>query len=278
MGARRADAQRRSAVCRAALTALVLALPVAACHGNAVNTSAATATDEWSRSLPLPPDGEVRITNRTGRIEVAGVSGSSVEIRAERIVRAATEQKARDLLSKIAMTEETSSDHVAVATEGIPGILIGVSVEVNFHVRMPQTARLRVQLTNGDVTADGIEGSTVLSTTNGRVTGANLRGATEAHVVNGRINLDIAGFGDRAAVSATTTNGSVDLKVPLDANGTLSAATVNGQVHVIELPFTPDAEADGDRRRGRRTSGQINAGGTPINLRTVNGSITVRPR
>jgi len=277
MRARRADAQRRSAVCRAALTALVLVLPAVACHGNAVNT-AAIATDEWTRSFPLQPDGEVRITNRNGRIEVTGVGGSTVEIRAERIVHAATDQNARDLLSRIAMTEETGADHVSVATEGIPGILIGVSVEVNFHVRMPQTARLRAQLTNGDVTADGVEGSSVLSTTNGRVTGANLRGTAEAHVVNGRINLDIAGFGDRAAVSATTTNGNVDLKLPLDADGTLSAATVNGQVHVIELPFTPDAEADSDRRRGRRTSGQINAGGTPINLRAVNGSITVRPR
>jgi hypothetical protein len=275
MRARPADVPRL--IARAVLLAFVVALPAAACHGS-TSTSTTTATDEWIRSFPVARDGEVRIANRTGRIEVEGGSGSMVAIRAERIVHAATEKNARELLSKIAMTEDVRADHVAVATEGIPGILIGISVEVNFHVRMPETARLRAQLTNGDVTADGIEGGSMVSTTNGRVTGSNLGGPIDVRVVNGRVNLDIARVGEGAPVAVTSTNGSIELKVPGDARGTLSAATVNGQVHVMDLPFTPDAESEGDRRRGRRISGQINGGGTPIDLRAVNGSITMRPR
>ena len=273
------DARRRSASSVAtAIVALGLLCATPACH-SAAGTPPVTVNDEWTRTFQLSGEGEVRISNRSnGRIEVEGVSGSTVEIRARRSVRAATEQKARELLSKVAITEDVSADAVVVATEGIPGILIGVSVEVNFHVRMPLSGRLRAELTNGDVTVSAVDGGSILSATNGRVIGTGLRGKTEARVVNGRISLDMAGLADDAPVSANVTNGSVELKVPADANATLSASTVNGRVNVIELPFTPNAEADSERRRGRRTAGQINAGGAAIDLRTVNGSITVRPR
>ena len=278
MAARQADAHSRSAFRGAALTAVVLSLLASACHGNAGNSASATATDEWTRSFPLLPDGEVRIANRNGRIEVDGVSGSTVEIRAERMVRAASEKAAQDLLAKIAISEDATPSRIAITTEGIPGILIGVSAGVVFHVGVPSGARVRAELSTGDVTVNAIDGGSTLTTTNGRVVGGGLRGKTDARVVNGRINLDLAGLTDSGAVSANITNGSVELKLPADTNATLSASTVNGQVHVIELPFTPTAEADGDRRRGRRTAGQINAGGAPIDLRAVNGTITVRPR
>lgn len=251
-------------------------LLAAACHGNA-GAPAVTVSDEWTRTFPVTPDGEVRISNRSnGRIEVEGVSASTVDIRAARTVRAATDKKARELLSKIAISEDASPDRVAVATEGIPGILIGVSVEVSFHVRMPIGARLRAEVANGDITVRDVEGGTVMLVTNGRVTAANLRGATEARSVNGRVNLDLAVLDDHP-VTARTTNGSVELRIPADAGATLAAETVNGTVNV-ELPFTPNAQAEGERRRPRRTAGRINAGGTPIDLRAVNGTITVRPR
>jgi len=275
LGARRRFAARSLAT---ALLWLGLLAVTPACH-NAGGVPAITVNDEWTRSFPLSGAGELHISNRSnGRIEVEGVSSSTVEIHATRSVRAATEKKARELLSKVAISEDASADRVVVATEGIPGILIGVSVEVKFHVRMPPSARIRAELRNGDVTVGAVEGGSVLSTTNGSVVGTGLRGKTEARVVNGRINLDMAGLTDDAPVSANVTNGSVDLKVPVDANATLSASTVNGRVSVIDLLFTANPEADGERRRGRRTSGRINAGGAAIDLRTVNGSITVRPR
>ena len=115
-----------------------------------------------------------------------------------------------------------------------------------------------------------------MSATNGRIIGSSLAGGTAATVVNGKLEVDMAAIGDEP-VKLRTTNGGVELKLPADANGTLDAATVNGQVNVL-LPFTPIAERVGERRRGRRMSGSINAGGTPINLQAVNGTITVRPR
>jgi len=275
---RRPDVRRRSPAhgTASAVTALFLLAASAACHANAGKPREGKATDEWTRSFPLTAGGEVYLSNRNGRIEVDGVDGSTVDIRVERIVLAATEKAARDLLGRIAMEENVSPDRVAVRTEGIPGILIGVSAEVIFHVRMPATARVRAEMSNGDVTVRNIAGGSVLSATNGRITGSSLAGGAAATVVNGKLEVDMAAIGDEP-VKMQTTNGAVELKLPPDANATLDAATVNGQVNVL-LPFTPMAERAGERRRGRRMAGHINAGGTLIHLQAVNGTITVRPR
>jgi hypothetical protein len=270
---RRSDARRRSATAAAALFLLAAS---AACHANAGKTLKGKAADEWTRSLPLSENGEVQLSNRNGRIEVEGVAGSTVDIRVERIVHAATEKSAHDLLGRIAMEEQASPDRVTVRTQGIPGILIGVSVDVIFHVRMPATARVRAEVSNGDVTVRDISGGSVMSATNGRINGSGLGGGVAASSVNGKLEVEMAAIGDEP-VSMQTTNGSMELKLPADANGTVDATTVNGQLNML-LPFTPMVEQDGERRRGRRMAGRINAGGTSIQLHAVNGSITVRPR
>lgn len=275
---RQPHARRQSAAYRAASAAATLLLLAAsvACHANAGKTLEGKAVDEWTRSLPLSETGEVHLSNRNGRIEVEGVTGSTVDIRIERIVRAATEKAARDLLARIATEEQASPDRVSVRTEGIPGILIGVSVEVIFHVRMPATAHVRAEVSNGDVVVRDIAGGSVMSATNGRISGSSLRGGVAATAVNGKLDVDMSAITDEP-VRMQTTNGSIELKLPAAANGTLDATTVNGQLHML-LPFTPIVEQDGERRRGRRLAGRINAGGTSIQLHAVNGSITVRAR
>ena len=61
---------------------------------------AARATDEWTRTYPLSPGGEVRIVNTNGKVEIEGVDGSTVEVRAERIARGATDAAARECIQE----------------------------------------------------------------------------------------------------------------------------------------------------------------------------------
>ena len=75
------------------------------------------ATEEWTHTYPLAEGGEVRIGNTNGRIEVEAVDGSTVEVRAEKIARAATDSGASELLPRIKIKEEISSDRVSVETE-----------------------------------------------------------------------------------------------------------------------------------------------------------------
>ena len=63
-----------------------------------------------------------------GSIDIEGVDGSTVEVHAERIVRAVTDDLAREVLPRVAITEEVQPGRVAIQTEGLSGITIGTTV------------------------------------------------------------------------------------------------------------------------------------------------------
>ena len=230
------------------------------------------ATDEWARSYPLAAKGDVQIANTNGTIDIEGVDGVMVEVRAERIARAATDAAARELLPRITIKEDVSPNRIAIETERLSGILIGVGVEVQYHVRVPKSARVRARTTNGAITAVAIGGRLVASTTNGSITGTELRGDVEARATNGRVAIDLASLGNDL-VDLRTTNGPLQLTLPGTAKATLSATCTNGGIDVSDL--TLDLMGEQSRRRVR---GRLNGGGTPVELTTTNGPIRVRLR
>jgi len=229
------------------------------------------ATDEWTRSYPLAEGGEVRIVNTNGKIDVEGVSGSTVEVRAERIARGTTDAAAAELLPRIVIKEDTRPDRVSLETERMSGIMIGAAFEVRYHVRAPRTAVVNITNTNGQVVLNALNGKVRAHTTNGGVNGKDLTGGVDARSTNGGVTIDMASVGD--AISLRTTNGGVTLTLPDSAKADLSASCTNGGINVSAL----DKLQISDQSR-RRLEGRLNGGGTTIELRTTNGGIRVRPR
>ena len=74
---------------RLVVLVLPLAVALAGCDVS-LGKLTARATDEWTHTYPLTAGGEVRIVNTNGKVDVEGVEGSTVEVRAERIARGAT--------------------------------------------------------------------------------------------------------------------------------------------------------------------------------------------
>ncbi len=126
------------------LGALLVGLAAAGCHAS-VGELAGSASDEWVRSYELAPEGEIAVTSTNGTIELEGYDGRTVEVRAQRTVKAVSDDAARDLVSRVGIEEEVSPERVAIRTEGITGLLVGVSYQVTYHVKAPQSvvARLR---------------------------------------------------------------------------------------------------------------------------------------
>ena len=83
-------------------------------------------------------------------------------------------------------------------------------------------------------------------------------------------SIDVAIRQDVAPVSASTTNGSISLKLPGDFSGYIDAKTRNGQVRSnFPIPVTDKSK--------KRFSGRIGEGmSSNVNLRTKNGSINLR--
>jgi hypothetical protein len=232
----------------------------------------ARATDEWTHTYPLTPGGEVRIINTNGRIDVDGVDGSTLEIRAERIAKGATDSAAKELLPRIVIKEDVKPDRVTLETERMNGIMIGAGFEVRYHVRAPKNALVNVTNTNGQVVVNALSGKVIAHTTNGAVKGTNLTGGVEGETTNGSVSIDMASLG-RERVSLETTNGSVTLMLPEQAKATVSASVTNGGINVGSLDNFEVTE-----KSRRRLDGKMNGGGAEVELRTTNGSIRLRSR
>ena len=250
---------------------LPLGLLVAGCDLSLGHLTA-RATDEWSRSYPLEAGGEIRIVNTNGKIEIEGTEGSTVEVKAEKIARGATDAAARELLPRIVIKEDIKPDRVSLETERMSGIMIGAAFEVRYHVRAPKNAVVNITNTNGQVALAALTGKVKAQTTNGGVNGRNLTGGVDARSTNGGVTIDMASIGPDS-ISLRTTNGGVTLTLPDGAKANLTASCTNGGINVSAL----DKLQISDQSR-RRLEGRLNGGGTTIELRTTNGGIRVRPR
>jgi hypothetical protein len=249
--------------------ALVASLLAGGCHGP-IGELAGKASDEWVRSYELRPAGEIDVSATNGTIDLEGYDGKTVEVRAERTARAVNDEAARELVSKIEIKEEVSPDRVTIRTEGVSGLLIGVSYQVKYYVRAPHSVVARMRVTNGVVTAKRFSGHLVATSTNGGIVGEELGGKLEARSTNGTVRIALREV-DPAGVTLRTTNGRVDLSLPASAKADLSAECRNGAVSVEGLTI----EAFGEQSR-RSVHGKLNGGGAPIDVETTNGAVRIR--
>jgi Toastrack DUF4097 len=228
------------------------------------------ATDEWTHTYPLTASGEVRIVNTNGKIEVEGTDGTTLEVRAERIAKGATDAAARELLPRIKIIEDAKPDRVSIETERMGGIMFGAGFEVRYHVRAPKNAFVNVTNTNGVITLTALKGKVTAHTTNGMVSGKALTGGVDARTTNGGVNIQLASLGTERIVLHTT-NGGVVLTLPSTAKADLSASCTNGGINVSALDKLEFSE-----QSRRHIEGRLNGGGTSIELKTTNGGIRVR--
>jgi hypothetical protein len=229
------------------------------------------AADEWIRSYSLAEGGEVQIGGSSGSVDVQGIDGKTMDVRAERIAHASTDEAAREILPRISIREEASPARVVVRTEPLGGIVIGVSVEVRYDVRAPKTATIRVRNGNGDVRVRGFTGRVIVNSSNGEVTADDLGGGVELRSVNGSAKIALASVG-ADLIDLRVTNGALTLTLPGTASANLLATCTNGTIDVGALNLERMGE-----QTPRRVRGRLNSGGTPIELSTINGNILVEP-
>lgn len=256
------------------LTRLALALgllatalaPLAGC--NLQLSTDVEARDEWTRSFELTPNGAVTLRNGNGKIEVIGGDGSSVNIVAERIVKAGTEAAAKEQLTLLEMKEDVAADRVSIDSSA-RGLTINVSRRINYKVTMPKGASLALVSTNGDILVTNVGGTFSAEASNGRIIATGLQGGTKVTTTNGVIELTFDNVGD-GGITAETTNGTITVAVPKTTNADLSARITNGAITNEGL----DVRVSEQSRR--RLDGTLGTGGPSIRLEATNGAITIR--
>ena len=215
-----------------------------------------------SETRALAKDGRFELENTNGKIEVTGWDEAKVTIEATK--RAVSERA----LDRIKVEISGEGDTLRVRTRFQRGSWFGGGGRVDYVVRVPRTANVRVENVNGQVEVDGVVAEVAASTTNGSIEVTGAEGAVDASVVNGTVSVALARVDPKGRSAMRTTNGSVRLTLPADAGAEIDARTVNGGIGC-------DFDLADETRARRRLEGRIGSGGARFELRTVNGAVNI---
>ncbi len=252
--------------------AAAMAFGTAACDVNIgggdfnLGVASGRAADEWIRTYTVAPGARFEVVNVNGQVQVEPATGSDVEVRAERVAKASTDQAAKELLGKVEMAETKTADGVKLETKAPKNFGRG-GVEVKYFVKVPAGITVSAQTTNGGIRLINLPNAVVASTVNGGVNGDGLSGAIDASTTNGGIDLSVGKVAE-GGIKAETVNGGVVVSVPRDARADVRASVVNGGLSVGDLPI----ETIGEQSR-RRLEGKLNGGGPRIVMGAVNGGV-----
>jgi hypothetical protein len=232
-------------------------------------------TAEWRKTYDLKADGRLEISNVNGKIDVEPSTGNSVEVVAQKSVRAASVEAAKDALGRIEIRETVSPENVRIETklQRNPGSFFGgMNQEVHYMVKVPSTVEVRVTTVNGGIELTGLRGRITAETTNGGVKAHDVSGAIDASTTNGGVDVELAQVAESGAKLGCT-NGGISLRLPSDAKATISARITNGGINTSGV----NIETTGESSR-RRLDGRMNGGGPKIELEGTNGGIRIASR
>lgn len=233
----------------------------------------ADETERFEQTYPLSATGKVGVSNVNGSIAVEVWDRNEVKL--EYVKTADTKEN----LAQVEIKIDARQDAFSVETDygdskrGNFGERKNYGkLQVEYHLIVPRNAILdEIETVNGSVSVAGAENSTKASAVNGQVKANNLRGTANLSTVNGTVEADFDELAAGSRISLNTVNGGANLIIPSDANATVKADTVNGNiVNDFGLPVRKGEYV------GRDLYGKIGSGGAQIRLNSVNGGLSIK--
>jgi hypothetical protein len=243
--------------------------------GVSLGVAKGRAQDEWARTYTLGPGGRLEVHNVNGSIDVTPADATQVEVRADRIANAISDDAARELLRNLRMSEDVAESRVRVEVQPSAGGVSNVgrrsNVEIRYHVRVPAGLSMVFETANGTIRIENVQGDIVAASTNGTVNARAVNGPFRASTTNGGIQIDLSAIaGD---VDVQTANGTIRMGLPTNGSATLDARCINGGVVVDDrLPLRTTESSR------QHVAGTLNGGGAKIAASTINGAIRIVAR
>jgi DUF4097 and DUF4098 domain-containing protein YvlB len=262
-----------------------------------------SATDELSLRFDPPQGLLLELHNPNGKTRILGEDRHDVQILAVKHARAESQSAAEQMLDAI---------HIE-ASEVAGQLEIEVDVprrwnrhgSVDLDLRVPRNIQVTVSSANGKLCLQGLRSRVCAHSGNGSVRMVDIVGDIEITTANAKVSTECTCgrlvarssngkivLGDhRGSIDACTSNGLIHVSLEqLDKEG-IDLATSNGRI-ILELPDNPNAEIDVRVDNGvirseldlrdevseaaGRLRGRLGDGGTPIKLRTSNGTVSLR--
>jgi hypothetical protein len=138
-----------------------------------------------------------------------------------------------------------------------------------FHITVPRNTAVVVNnLFGGDISCSGIAGDIDIRSLNGEVRLDNVSGGALVESTNGEIRAAISEVHEGRPLSFTSVNGTVSIRVPVDARANVRLRTQNGEIKTDfdekALVTKVEMALPGAGRKARASSGDGDAGGASV--------------
>ena len=229
--------------------------------------------EEFHQTYPLSPTGRISLENINGGVQIKIWDRPAVQVDA--IKRAYR----RDRLAEAKIEVNTTEENIRIKTEypnenqnfrsderryNNPAI-------VDYTLTVPRKAVLEsIELINGSIDIDGVEGNVKASSINGKLVAKGLAGEARLSTINGPLQATFTQLDESRPIELGSVNGNVTLIIPSNANASIRAGTVHGG---ISSDF--GLKVKHGEYVGHSLDGQIGTGGPRIKLGNVNGAIKI---
>lgn len=206
------------------------------------------------KSFPLDADAGFSIRNLNGSITIGAWDQPKAEVRAI--------QRGSDRIVPVAFTGSKQS--LSIRTVERRG-----NQDVRYEVKLPRKmGRVEINSVNGSIKVSDVIGKITVDGVNGSIELTRVAGVSSVKSANGRILTTLQAPSD-GPMEFGSINGSIDVTVASVFNAMLEAKAVRGSINIDDqLGITVEKQLI-----GQQAHGEIGAGGQPLKLSTVNGSI-----
>ncbi|MET0626735.1 MAG: hypothetical protein ABW250_27630 [Pyrinomonadaceae bacterium] len=224
--------------------------------------------DETRQTFRLDAGAHVEVGKINGTVEVRTADTDTAEVH---IVR--TAGSAEDLAYGQVNVDGSPDSLVVRGERGGGGGLWhriwngGGQVRQEVTLTLPRRVELSASHVNGSVSVGELDGSVEVSHVNGRVEVAQSAGRSQVSHVNGGVRVGVSALGEEG-MEVSRVNGNVEIRLKQLVNADVEAEGHNGAL-TLNVPNVTMQE----RLNRSYTRARFGTGGTPVEIRRVNGNI-----
>ena len=227
--------------------------------------------EEFHQTYNLSPTGRVSLENINGGVQIKVWDRGAVQ------VDAIKKAYRRDRLNEARIEVNSTEENIRIKTQYpdrdqyFRSDRYDNPATVEYTLTVPRKAVLEsIELVNGPIDIDGVEGNVKASSINGPVAARGLMGEARLSTVNGPLEATFLQLDESKPISLASVNGNLTLVIPSNANAAIRAGTVHGG---ISTDF--GLKVKHGEYVGHSMDGQIGTGGPRIKLGNVNGAIRI---
>src|SRR6185295_17072955 len=227
----------------------------------AVGETGEELREEFHQTYSLSPTGRIGLENINGGVQIKVWDRAAVQVDAVKIEVNATEENIRIKTEYPYENQTFRSDSRRYENPAT----------VDYSLTVPRKAILEtIELINGSIDIDGVEGNVKATSINGEVKARGLVSEVRLSTINGSLIATFNQLDETKPISLGSVNGNLTLVIPSNANASIRAGTVHGG---ISNDF--NLKVKHGEYVGHSMDGQIGTGGPRIKLANVNGGIKV---